>query len=209
MSSLPINIILIDQVEGLQPDTEAATAAASGASAGPGAALLEALLKVPDLATPEDREQLAGITALGAVLQELAATANGEPVGPPRQSPLPDFLQPLLPAQVLFSHAYQHNAYIPLKMSRMQVSESHDETELRAVAYWLQANEVAALLQWLGAELPQLPDAERLEAIRLAGSPSQMFWALILYSWRCTVRIRMTLSTMYISCFLDALSMLS
>ena len=31
-----------------------------------------------------------------------------------------------------------------------------------------QASEVAALLQWLGAELPQLPDAERIEAIRLA-----------------------------------------
>lgn len=30
----------------------------------------------------------------------------------------------------------------------------------------VQAAEVAALLQWLGAELPQLPDAERIEAIR-------------------------------------------
>lgn len=78
-------------------------ARAGTASTSPAAALLEALLAVPDLATPEDREQLAGITALAALLQELAASATAADrtaAPPPPRSPVPDFLKPLLPAQV-------------------------------------------------------------------------------------------------------------
>ncbi len=48
---------------------EAAAAAAGTGGGNPAAALLEALLAVPDLSTLEDREQLAGITSLAAVLQ--------------------------------------------------------------------------------------------------------------------------------------------
>lgn len=83
------------QMEGRPEDASAATAASSG---GPAAALLEALLALPDLSTPEDREQLAGITSLAALLQELAASADGAAAA--RRDPVPDFLRPLLPAQV-------------------------------------------------------------------------------------------------------------
>jgi hypothetical protein len=84
-----------------RPDAAASATDATGG--GPAAALLEALLALPDLSTPEDREQLAGITSLAAALQELAATADSA-AGPggtaPRRDPVPDFLRPLLPAQV-------------------------------------------------------------------------------------------------------------
>ncbi len=86
-----------------RPDA-AAAAVAGGAvgGSGPAAALLEALLALPDLSTAEDREQLAGITSLAAALQELAASADGAaaPGAAPRRDPVPDFLRPLLPAQV-------------------------------------------------------------------------------------------------------------
>lgn len=85
-----------------QPEAAAAGAGAAGGGS-PGGALLQALLGLPDLAAPEDREQLAGITALAALLQELsaeAASAGGGAGGAaPARSPVPDFLQPLLPRQ--------------------------------------------------------------------------------------------------------------
>ncbi|CAL8466667.1 g6203 [Coccomyxa elongata] len=123
LDAVRANLVTLLGMEGRPEDASAATAASSE---GPAAALLEALLALPDLSTPEDREQLAGITSLAALLQELAASADG--AAATRRDPVPDFLRPLLPAQ---------------------------------------AAEAAGLLQWLGAELPQLPDAERVEALRL------------------------------------------
>lgn len=56
-------------MEGRAEEAAAAAAVAGSAGGNPAAALLEALLALPDLSTPEDREQLAGITSLAAVLQ--------------------------------------------------------------------------------------------------------------------------------------------
>ena len=39
-----------------------------------------------------------------------------------------------------------------------------------------QAEEVAGLLQWLAAELPQLPEAERAEALRCSPCPGVYLW---------------------------------
>lgn len=99
---MPMTTLL--QVEG-KPEVAVERAGGVGTPAR-GGALLGALLRVPDLATPEDREQLAGITSLAALLQELstaasAAADNGvvPSAQPPPRLPVPDFLRPLLPAQ--------------------------------------------------------------------------------------------------------------
>ena len=85
-----------------QPEAAVGRRERAGTPSG-GGALLGALLRVPDLATPEDREQLAGITSLAALLQELSAAASiggGAAAAQPPRLAVPDFLRPLLPAQV-------------------------------------------------------------------------------------------------------------